>query len=49
MLKRLKIQAEDTLRYNPAVRNLLTSSILLKAPRAQAANTAEAARIINRL
>jgi hypothetical protein len=32
MLKRLKIQAEDMLRYNPAVRNLLASAILLKAP-----------------
>jgi glycosyltransferase involved in cell wall biosynthesis len=49
MLKRLKIQAEDMLRYNPAVRNLLASAILLKTPSAQAASTVEAARIIHRL
>jgi glycosyltransferase involved in cell wall biosynthesis len=49
MLKRLKIQAEDIFRYNPAVRNFLTSAILLKTPKAQAANTVEAARIVYRL
>lgn len=49
MLKRLKIQAEDWLRYNPLARNLLASSILFKTPSAQASSTAEAARVINRL
>jgi glycosyltransferase involved in cell wall biosynthesis len=49
MLKRFKIQAEDMLRYNPAVRNLLASAVLLKAPAAQAASTIEAARIIHKL
>jgi glycosyltransferase involved in cell wall biosynthesis len=49
MLKRLKIQAEDMLRYNPAVRNLLASSTLVKAPGRPAASTAEAARIVHRL
>jgi glycosyltransferase involved in cell wall biosynthesis len=49
MLKRLKIQIEDWLRYNPAVRNLLANCILLKAGKGQAANTAEAARIVHRL
>jgi hypothetical protein len=39
MLNKLKIQAEDMFRYNPAVRNMLASAILLKTPRAaQAAN-----------
>jgi glycosyltransferase involved in cell wall biosynthesis len=49
MLKRLKIQAEDMLRYNPPVRNLLASAILLRTPGARAANTVEAARIIHNL
>ena len=49
MLKRLKIQAEDMLRYNPAVRNLLAFAILLKTPTAPAASTVEAARIIHQL
>ena len=49
MLKRLKIQAEDMLRYNPAVRNLLASAILLKTPGKMAADSDEAARIIYRL
>lgn len=49
MLKRLKIHAEDALRYNPAVRNLLSSSILLKTSGSKAANTVEATRIIHRL
>jgi glycosyltransferase involved in cell wall biosynthesis len=49
MLKRLKIEAEDTLRYNPAVRNLLASSTLLRTPGRPAASTAEAARHIYKL
>lgn len=49
MLKRLKIQAEDVFRYNPVVRNLLASTILLKMPKAPAANTLEAARIVHQL
>jgi glycosyltransferase involved in cell wall biosynthesis len=49
MLKRLKIQAEDALRYNPAVRNLLASSTLLRTPGRPAASTAEAARHIYKL
>jgi len=49
MLKKLKIQAEDVLRFNAATRNLLATSMLLRAPRAKAANTAEAARIIHKL
>jgi glycosyltransferase involved in cell wall biosynthesis len=49
MLKRLRIQAEDTIRYNPVVRNLLATTTLLKTPAAQAANTVEAARIIHEL
>jgi glycosyltransferase involved in cell wall biosynthesis len=48
-LKRLKIQAEDTLRYNPSVRNLLASTILFRAPGAPAASTAEAARVVYKL
>lgn len=48
-LKRLKIQAEDALRYNPSVRNLLASSILLRARGAQATSTAEAARVVYKL
>jgi hypothetical protein len=42
MLNKLKIQAEDMFRYNPAVRNMLASAILLKTPKAQATNTVEA-------
>jgi hypothetical protein len=49
MLKKLKIQAEDTFRYNPVVRNLLASSILLRTPGAPAASTAEASRRIHKL
>jgi glycosyltransferase involved in cell wall biosynthesis len=49
MLKRLRIQAEDTVRYSPVVRNLLAAATLLKTPSAQAANTVEAARIIQGL
>jgi glycosyltransferase involved in cell wall biosynthesis len=49
MLKRLKIQAEDALRYNPAVRNLLASTILLKTAGKQAADSGEAARIVHKL
>ena len=48
-LKRLKIQAEDFLRLNPAVRNLLASYILLKAPGTEAADTAEASRVVHQL
>ena len=49
IVERLKIQAEDKLRYNPSVRNILASTILMKAPRAQAADTAEAPRVVHRL
>jgi glycosyltransferase involved in cell wall biosynthesis len=49
MLDRLKIQAEDVLRYQPALRNLLSSILLFKTPSARAANTAEAARIVQKL
>jgi glycosyltransferase involved in cell wall biosynthesis len=49
MLKRLKIQAEDTLRYNSSVRNLLASTILFKAPGAPATSAAEAARAVHKL
>jgi hypothetical protein len=49
MLKKLRIQAEDTFRYNPIVRNLLASSILLRTPGAPAASTAEASRRIHKL
>jgi glycosyltransferase involved in cell wall biosynthesis len=48
-LKTLKIQAEDKLRYNSSVRNLLASTILLKAPGKPAASTAEAARTVHKL
>jgi glycosyltransferase involved in cell wall biosynthesis len=49
MLKRLKIQAEDSFRYNPAVRNFLAACTLLSTPGRPAASTAEAARIIHKL
>jgi glycosyltransferase involved in cell wall biosynthesis len=49
MLKRLKIQAEDALRYNLVVRNLLATSILLKTPSQQATDSDEAARSIHKL
>ena len=49
MLKRMKIQSEDLLRYDPVVRNLLAFLILLRTPAAQAANTVAAARIVHRL
>jgi len=49
MLKRLKIQAEDILRHNPVVRNLLASVTLLRTPGATAEGTAEAARRISKL
>lgn len=49
MLDRLKIQTEDRLRYNPAVRNLMASAILFRTPATPAANTAEAARAIHKL
>jgi len=49
MLKKLKILAEDVLRFNPAVRNGLATYSLLKTPRAQAKSTLEAARIIHGL
>jgi hypothetical protein len=49
MLKRLKIQIEDRLRYSPVVRNLLASGILFSARKRPAANTAEASRIVRKL
>ncbi len=49
MLKILRIQAEDKLRYNPSVRNLLVSTILLKAPGTPAASTAEVAQTVHKL
>jgi glycosyltransferase involved in cell wall biosynthesis len=49
MIKRLKIQVEDMVRYNPAVRNLLAASILLKTPSAKAVDTAEATRVVHKL
>ena len=49
MLNRLRIQAEDMLRYNPVIRNLLAFAILLKTSAAQAESTVEAARIIHLL
>ena len=49
MLKRLKIQAEDVLRYNPGVRNLLASTIVFKTSGKQVANSDQAARIIYKL
>jgi hypothetical protein len=49
MLKRLKIKAEDVLRYNPAVRNLLASGILLKTSGKQAADSDQAARNVYKL
>jgi glycosyltransferase involved in cell wall biosynthesis len=49
MLRKLKIQAEDTLRYNPGIRNLLASSILLKSRKIQPSNTSEAAHNIHKL
>jgi hypothetical protein len=39
---RLRIQAEDTLRFHPEVRNLLASSILLRTPAAPAKTPSEA-------
>ncbi len=49
MLKRIRIQAEDVLRHNPGVRNLLASYMLAKAPGTQAENSADATRIIHGL
>lgn len=49
ILKRLRIQTEDALRYNPSIRNLLASSILLRASGAPATSTAEAARVVYKL
>ncbi len=49
ILNRLKIQAEDVLRYHPAVRNLLASAILLKSSQVKTTSTAEAARTVHRL
>jgi hypothetical protein len=49
MLKRLKIQAEDVLRYSPAVRNFLAFSTLLRTPGRPAASTAEAVRRVHKL
>jgi glycosyltransferase involved in cell wall biosynthesis len=49
MLKKLKIQAEDALRYNPVIRNLLASSILLKSRKMQPSNTCEAAHNVQKL
>lgn len=49
LLNRLKIQFEDSLRFNPGVRNLLASAIIIKATRTKAASTAEATRIVRKL
>jgi glycosyltransferase involved in cell wall biosynthesis len=49
MIKRLRIQTQDMLRYNRAVRNLLASAILLKTGRSKPGGTAEAARVVNKL
>ena len=49
MLKRLRIQAEDRLRYCPAVRGALAAAILAKARRTPAANPDEAVRRVHRL
>jgi hypothetical protein len=46
MLKKLRIQTEDMLWYNPVVRGLLAAYTLLRTPGTAAANTVEAARII---
>ena len=46
---RLKIQAEDWLRFNPAVRNLLASAIIFRASGTKAASTVEATRIVHKL
>ncbi len=49
LLGKLRIHAEDLLRYHPAVRSALAASILLKSRPAPAANTADAARLVHRL
>ena len=49
MFKRLKIQAEDALRHNPAVRNLIASYILLKARGTEGQDTAAATRTVHKL
>jgi hypothetical protein len=49
MLKRLKIQIKDFVRFNPAVRNFLASYILLQARRVQTAKSGDAVRIIQKL
>jgi glycosyltransferase involved in cell wall biosynthesis len=49
MLKRLKIQIEDIVRFNPAVRNLLAFSALWKTRGKRAANSDEAARTVEKL
>lgn len=49
ILEKVKIQAEDRFRYNPSVRNILASTILMRVPRAKAANTAAAARVVHKL
>ena len=49
MLTKLKIQADETLRFNPAIRSLLALSKIVRAPRGPAPDTAQAARIIHHL
>lgn len=49
MFKRLKIQAEDELRFSPKVRALLASRIFLKTPDVVTASSDEAARVIHTL
>ena len=49
MFKRLRIQLEDFVRFNPAVRNLLAYSTRVKAQSRRATNTAEAAQNVEKL
>jgi hypothetical protein len=49
MVKRLRIEAEEAMRFNPMVRELLSRSILLRCPSSPASSTAEATAIANRL
>jgi glycosyltransferase involved in cell wall biosynthesis len=49
MLKRLKIQFEDFVRFHPATRNALAYWTLLKTRGAKASNTAEATQTVEKL
>jgi glycosyltransferase involved in cell wall biosynthesis len=49
IVRRMKIKAEDVLRFNPAVRRVLALSMLYRAPRQPAGTTPEAVQIIVKL